>query len=184
VGAGAGCLGCGQKVIRLIGYDASPADTRRHKHASTLQSDLFECRYPLREWRWDRAICSARIERAGLPVPPKSSCLMCAAMKPDELRALPAWCLRVIVLMEARAAPPLHTVEGLWRKSTKTRPGRMTDFIRAERLLDPADIEEIVANAPLDLIRCQIVAAGVPLEERPTKASWLERFNDQHKQAA
>src|SRR3546814_802687 len=44
----------GQKVVRLIGYDASPADTRRYAHASTIESDLFECRYPLREWGWDR----------------------------------------------------------------------------------------------------------------------------------
>jgi hypothetical protein len=93
-----------QKVIRLIGYDASPADTRRHAHASAIEHDLFECRYPLREWKWDRAACIARIEAAGLPVPPKSSCFICGAMKPDEVRALPAWCLRLIVLVEARAA--------------------------------------------------------------------------------
>ena len=29
---------------------------------------------------------------------------------------LPPWCLRLIVLVEARAAPRLQTVEGLWRK--------------------------------------------------------------------
>lgn len=70
-----------QKVIRLIGYDASPADTRRHAHASAIEHDLFECRYPLREWKWDRAACIARIEAAGLPVPPKSSCwLLCLQM--------------------------------------------------------------------------------------------------------
>src|SRR3546814_18408028 len=81
--------------------DASPADTRRYAHASTIESDLFECRYPLREWGWDRAACIARIEEAGLPVPPKSSCFICGALKPDEVRALPAWCLRLIVLVEA-----------------------------------------------------------------------------------
>lgn len=174
----------GQKVVRLIGYDASPADTRRYIHASTLPNELFDCRYPLRDWRWDRAACVARIEQAGLPVPPKSSCFICGAMKPDEVRALPPWCLRLIVLVEARAAPRLRTVEGLWRKSTKTRPGKMTDFIRAERLLDGAEIDEIVATAPLDLVRFQDIAAGVPLEERATMASWLERFNAPFKQAA
>lgn len=76
----------GQKVVRLIGYDASPADTRRYIHASTLPNELFDCRYPLRDWRWDRAACVARIEQAGLPVPPKSSCFICGAMKPDEVR--------------------------------------------------------------------------------------------------
>src|SRR3546814_1861446 len=77
--------------LRLIGYDASPPDTRRYAHASTIESDLFECRYPLREWGWDRAACIARIEAAGLPVPPKSSCFICGAMQPDEVRARPAW---------------------------------------------------------------------------------------------
>ena len=167
----------GGKVVRLIGYDASPADTRRHAHASAIEHDLFECRYPLREWKWDRAACIARIEAAGLPVPPKSSCFICGAMKPDEVRALPAWCLRLIVLVEARAAPRLRTVEGLWRRSTSTRPGRMTDFIRAEELLPAADIDAIIRDAPADLIRFQDVAAHVPLPERPAMAEWLETFN-------
>ena len=167
----------GQKVMRLIGYDASPADTRRYAHASTIANDLFECRYPLREWGWDRAACVARIEAAGLPVPPKSSCFICGAMKPGEVRALPAWCLRLIVLVEARAAPRLHTVEGLWRRSTSTRPGRMTDFIRAEELLPAADIDAIIRDAPAALIRFQDVAAHVPLPERPVMTEWLETFN-------
>lgn len=167
----------GQKVIRLIGYDASPADTRRYTHAATIPNDLFECRYPLREWGWDRAACIARIEAAGLPVPPKSSCFICGAMKPDEVRALPAWCLRLIVLVEARAAPRLHTVEGLWRRSTRTRPGRMTDFIRAEQLLSSADIDAIIRDAPADLIRFQDVAAHVPLSDRPAMSEWLASFN-------
>lgn len=95
--------------------------------------------------------CTARIEAAGLPVPPKSSCFICGAMKPDEVHALPAWCLRLIILVEARAAPRLRTVEGLWRKSTRTRPGRMTDFIRAEALLPGAEIDAIIRDAPAGL---------------------------------
>lgn len=167
----------GQKVIRLIGYDASPADTRRSSHASTIENALFECRYPLREWGWDRAACIARIEAAGLPVPPKSSCFICGVMKPEEVRALSVWCLRLIVLVEARAAPRLRTVEGPWRRSTKSRPGRMTDFIRAEGLLDADDIEAIIRDAPADLIRFQDVAAQVPLPDRPAMTEWLARFN-------
>jgi hypothetical protein len=167
----------GHKVIRLIGYDASPADTRRYSHASTIPNELFDCRYPLREWGWDREACIARIVAAGLPVPPKSSCFICAAMKPDEVRALPVWCLRLIVLVEARAAPRLRTVEGLWRRSTRTRPGRMTDFIRAEGLLEAADIDAIIRDAPADLVRFQDVAALVPLADRPTMTEWLAHFN-------
>jgi hypothetical protein len=168
----------GQRVIRLIGYDASPADTRRHAHASAITDDRFECRYPLREWGWERSDCIARIERAGLPVPPKSSCFICGAMKPDEVRALPAWCLRLIVLVEARAAPRLRTVEGLWRRSTRTRPGRMTDFIVDEELLPAAEVEAIVQHAPRDLVRFQDVAALVPVSERPTMNAWLKAFNE------
>ena len=136
----------GQKVERLIGYDTSPSDSRRHAHAAGLDDPLFQCRYPLREWNWTRDRCIARIEAAGLPVPPKSSCFFCGAIRPDEVRALPAWCLRLIVLIEARAEPRLRTVEGLWRRSTRTRPGRITDFIRAERLLPEAEIDATVAE--------------------------------------
>lgn len=166
----------GQKVVRLIGYDSSPADTRRHAHAAGLEHALFECRYPLREWGWDREACIARIKAEGLPVPVKSSCFFCTGMTTAELRELPNWCLKVIILVEARAAPRLRTVEGLWRRSTKTRPGRMTDFIRRERLLAEAEIDAIVADAPTDLVRFQDVAAGIPLAEREPLAAWLDRF--------
>jgi hypothetical protein len=98
-------------------------------------------------------------------------------MKPDEVRALPDYWLRMIVLIEARAAPRLRTVEGLWRRSTKSKPGRMTDFIRDERLLPEAEIDHIIASAPTSLVRFQEVASHQPLDARPTLGSWLERFH-------
>ncbi len=174
----------GHKVTRLIGYDASPADTRRYAHASAIDDPLFDCRYPLREWRWTRDHCTARIEAAGLPVPPKSSCFFCGAIRPDEVRALPQWCLRLIVLIEARAEPRLRTVEGLWRRSTKTKPGRITDFIRAERLLPEAEIDAIRREAPTELVRFQDAAGLVPVSERPTMEEWLESFNAGRMEAA
>ncbi|TCP30368.1 hypothetical protein [Sphingomonas sp. BK235] len=167
----------GQRVIRLIGYDAGPRDTLRANHALSIEDPLYDCRSPLREWGWDRDACVARIIAEGLPVPPKSACWLCIANRPEEIRELPRWCLRLIVLVEARAAPRLHTVEGLWRRSTKARPGRMTDFIRAEGLLPSREIDRIWRDAPRDLIRFQEVAAMVPVGERPTMQSWLERFN-------
>jgi hypothetical protein len=167
----------GQKVMRLIGFDAGPRDSARYAHAAKIHDPLYDYRHPLREWGWDRDACARRIEAEGLPVPPKSSCFICLGMKTPEVRELPTWCLRLIVLVEARAAPRLHTVEGLWRKSTKARPGRMTDFIRHERLLPADEIDRIERDAPLDLIRFQDVAAGIPLEERPTMRDWLDRFN-------
>ena len=167
----------GEKVIRYIGYDASPRDGQRYAHASTIDDPLFDNRYPLREWGWDRERCKARIVEAGLPVPPKSSCVFCTAMKPDEVRSLsPEW-LRTIVLIEARAAPRLKTVEGLWRRSTRKRPGRMTDFIRDEGLLPDDEITRIIESAPADLVAFQTRAASQPLEERTPMASWLERFH-------
>lgn len=169
----------GQKVVRLIGYDASPADTRRHAHALTIPSERFECRYPLREWGWTRENCIARIEAEGLPVPPKSACFLCCGSKPEEIRDLPPWCLRIIVLVEARAAPRLRTVEGLWRSSTRTRPGRMTDFIRNERLLPAGEIDRIEAEAPTSLSLFQEAAAEIPLPERPHLADWIARFQHQ-----
>ena len=67
------------------------------------------------------------------------------------------------MLVEARAAPRLHTVEGLWRRSTLARPGSMTAFIRDEHLLPADEIDRIIRDAPLDLIRFQDVAAVIPL---------------------
>ena len=167
----------GQRVRRLIGYDAGPRDTLRANHALSIDDPLYACEYPLREWGWDRDACTARIIAEGLPVPPKSSCWLCIANKPEEIRDLPRWCLRLIVLVEARAAPRLHTVEGLWRKGTKARPGRMTDFIRNEGLLPAREVDRIWNTAPTDLIRFQDVAASIPIEDRPTMRDWIDRFN-------
>ena len=169
--------GRGQRVTRLIGYDAGPRDTARANHAMSIDDPLYHCEYPLREWRWDRPACVTRIEAEGLPVPPKSACWICIANHPDEIRGLPQWCLRLIVLVEARAAPRLHTVEGLWRRGTRARPGSMTAFIRAEHLLPGDESDRIMRDAPLDLIRFQDVAAVIPVTERPTMASWLDRFH-------
>ena len=167
----------GERVVRLIGYDAGPRDTLRANHALAIDDPLYDCQYPLRAWGWARDACEARIRAEGLPVPPKSACWICVANKPEEIRSLPAWCLRLIVLVEARAAPRLHTVEGLWRKSTRARPGRMTDFIRHEHLLPTEEVDRIWHDAPLDLVRFQDVAAGVTIDERPTVRDWLGRFN-------
>ena len=168
----------GRKVTKLIGYDASPADTRRYAHAESIENPLYDFRYPLREWGWDRKRCAERIRAEGLPVPIKSACFFCGAASPAEIRTLPRWCLRVIVLMEARAAPRLRTVEGLWRRATKSRPGTMTAFIRSEGLLPPDEMDAIIEHAPLDLVRFQDVAALVPVQERPTMESWLGAFNE------
>jgi hypothetical protein len=151
----------GRKVIKLIGYDCTPADDRRYAEAASLDDPHYEYRYPLRTWGWDRNDCEQRIRRAGFSVPPKSACFFCPVTRPHELRAMSLYQLRRIVLLEARAKPRLRTIEGLWRKSIKghrgatPRPGSMTEYIRSERLLPAAEIDAIIALAPLALIRWQ-----------------------------
>lgn len=119
----------GQKVVKLIGYDAGPKDMRR----SSIEDDSrYTYRYLLREWGWDRARCIEEIKGAGLPVPEKSACKMCPATQPHELEAMVRQDPSVgymIMDMELNAKPNLKKIEGLWRKATKKRPGAMTPFI-------------------------------------------------------
>ncbi|WP_318153205.1 hypothetical protein [Sphingopyxis sp. GC21] len=173
----------GQKVVRLIGYDCSVRDSQRYAHRQGQISDLFEYRYPLREWGWSREDCELRIAKAGLPRVVASSCWFCTGMTCNEVRMLPRAHLRLIVLMEARAKPRLRTCEGLWRSSTKglrgqeARPGSMTRFIREQGLLPPREIDRIIAQAPTELLDFLEGAAAVPLHQRPTMRNWLDRFN-------
>ncbi len=161
----------------MIGYDCSTRDNQRYAHREGHISDLYEYRYPLREWGFTREDCERIIAEEGLPPFHKSSCFFCGAMQISEVRALTREELRLIILLEARAAPRLQTVEGLWRKSTKKRPGSMTAFIRNEGLLDASEIDAIIANAPLDLLEFQRAAAAVPIEQRSHIQTWIERFN-------
>ena len=173
----------GDHVIKLIGYDCSPADTKRYAHREGHVDPRYEFHYPLREWGWTREDCIACIRAVGLPVPVKSSCFFCVAMKPDEVRTLPVPYLRLIVLIEARAKPRLRTVDGLWRspitgkRGAQPRPGAMTDFIRDEALLPEAEIDHIICTAPAELIAFQEAAARVDLGDRPAMSDWLDRFH-------
>ena len=147
------------KVTKLIGFDASPADRRRTYVPEDDQRYTYE--YPLQAWGWDRAECQRQIAAAGLPVPPKSSCFFCCAMKPHEVRALSPDEHRRIVVMEARAKPRLTSCEGLWRSTVKgtrggtPRPGSMTQFIADERLLPPDEVAELQARTPGEIITFQ-----------------------------
>jgi 3'-phosphoadenosine 5'-phosphosulfate sulfotransferase (PAPS reductase)/FAD synthetase len=159
----------GLKVIKLIGYDCSPADSRRYAEAEghTQGDGRYEYRYPLREWGWTREDCIARIAAEGLPVPPKSSCFFCPAMKPHEVAALRRKELRRIVLMEA--------VKGT--RGATPRPGSMTEYIRAEGLLPADEIDAIITAAPQALIRFSDAAGQIAAGDRPPLASWVETFD-------
>ena len=165
----------GKKVLKAIGYDCSARDTQRRDKADRLittykdsNSEFYDYIYYLQMWGWDRDRCKLEIAAAGLPVPDKSSCFFCVAMKPDEVRALPQDKLYRIVLMEARAKPRLTKVEGLWRTSTKKnkKPGSMTEFIANDGLLPKDEIERIqeVPKQLVDFQRRYVVGSDhVPL---------------------
>lgn len=53
----------------------------------------------------------------------------------------------------------------------------MTAFIRQEGLVQPAEIGAIVSEAPADFLDFQAGTAHLPLGERPSMSSWLDRFN-------
>lgn len=155
------CWQRGQRVVKCVGFDADPGDVRRRNHAGDAQDRHYEYCYPLIDWGWTRARCQEEIAKAGLPVPPKSSCVFCPASKPSEIRALPPDTLRRIVILEACAAPRLGKIQGLWRNGVKgtrggeARPGSMTAFIRQERLLPDDEIDYLCAVVPQEILRNQ-----------------------------
>lgn len=153
----------GGRVTKVVGYDCSARDKQRRTYADKVtktSAEKFAYWYPLQEWNWDRAECMRQIAAAGLPVPHKSSCFFCTAMQPEEVDALPHDKLRRIVLLEARAKPRLKSTEGLWRSSTKRRPGSMTEYIKTRGLLPLSEILAI-QQAPGALVAHQeAFAAG------------------------
>jgi hypothetical protein len=152
----------GDKVIKFIGYDAGPKDSRRG-HDMT-EDDDYQYEYPLREWGWDREKCMDVIDSAGLPVPMKSACWHCPASKPNEVAWLakthPELFARAIAMEDsAKARGGLLKIEGLWRKATKKRPGSWREFAEKLRLIrkvkklravfgDPQD-PEVLRNTPM-----------------------------------
>lgn len=89
----------GEKVLKLIGFDATE-DHRTFGDGKGFEicngpglpkyGDRYEVLYPLRLWGMDRAACGREITEAGLPLPPKSACFFCPAMKEIEILQLKA----------------------------------------------------------------------------------------------
>jgi hypothetical protein len=83
----------GVRIIKTIGYDASPRDQKRSCRTflpTAGQSDhrYYSFWYPLQEWGITRGDCGEIIRSAGLPDVLKSSCWYCPAMKRSEIVAL------------------------------------------------------------------------------------------------
>ncbi len=99
-------------ILKYIGYDAG--EVRRAKVLRS-KDGKYVYQYPLISWGWGREECSAAIARAGLPLPGKSSCFYCPAMKKPEIRALPIHLKDRAVIMERLAQPNLKKTKGLGR---------------------------------------------------------------------
>jgi hypothetical protein len=119
-------------VTMAIGYDAGPRDRTRAGKAHGKDSAGIVNWYPLIEWGLDRAGCVEAIVRAGLPVPRKSSCWFCPAMRREEVDGLalshPALLAQAILIEDRARARGLTSVRGLgrswsWREYlTETAP--------------------------------------------------------------
>lgn len=64
----------GEKVVKLIGYDAGEERRRTKALPHDLQDPKYRKEYPLMDWGWYRGDCIQAIQSAGLPLPGKSSC--------------------------------------------------------------------------------------------------------------
>ena len=109
------CWARSDKVLKAIGYDAGPADSRRHRYE---EDDYYRYWYPLAEWHFDREHCKEIISAAGLPVPMKSACFYCPASKKEEivwLREHHPDLLERALTIERNAQAKLTSVKGLGR---------------------------------------------------------------------
>lgn len=177
------CWATGGKVRKAIGFDASPRELKRSQGCSTYavqeeETERFDLWFPLQEWGWDLAECIRQIGQAGLPIPSKSSCYFCTAMKPkevDELADREPDKLKRIVVLEARARQThldyaarrgwprgvnVPLTEGIWRRRVKgvrrgsvPKPGSMTEYICDKGLLPAQEINRLIAATPTRPLR-------------------------------
>lgn len=107
--------GRGDKVIKLLGYDADEP----HRYTRIRQEGPYIIRCPLIEWNWGRAECVDAVARAGLPTAPKSSCFFCPSKRPSVVQAMarthPEHFARAVAIEERAAAEDAQqgTVSGI-----------------------------------------------------------------------
>lgn len=116
----------GEKVTQAFGYDAGE-ERRTGGKGSESDAKKYQRWFPLIEWGWFREECVEAIRRAGLKVPPKSSCFFCPSSKPSEVLALkqqhPGLFARAVAIEDAAkdTRPNGSSIVGLgrswsWRK--------------------------------------------------------------------
>lgn len=106
-------LNTGQKIVKLIGYDAGIADMRRAKNLP-FSDQFFDYYYPLQMLGWTRADCIHAITDAlgADMVPFKSACFFCPASKQWELYWLAAHqpeLLEMALVLERNALTGRHS---------------------------------------------------------------------------
>lgn len=82
------CWARGLPVVKIIGYDYGDRDQQRYAESTRKVDPKVSYWCPLQEMKLDREACKAVIRNAGLPVPRKSSCYFCPAMRRPEIREL------------------------------------------------------------------------------------------------
>ena len=129
---------------RLVGYDfteqyRAARFSTKTKPQGPRSRDVFL--YPLQLLGLDRHGCEAVIAAAGLPSPGLSSCVFCAAMRPEEIDELETEALWLIVILEAHAQINLNKIRGLWGHGE-----RMSEYIRRRGLLPAPLLDEVWAR--------------------------------------
>lgn len=146
----------GRKIQKMIGFDAGEEFRilRANGKAHIKKSDRYEYLFPLIEWGWEREECKAQIRDAGLPEPPKSSCVFCPNMKTEEVHDLTPEELGRVIRVEVVAEPYNRKVHGLWRRPRKSdsRPGSITEYAIKQGLeyVHPDNLEWMALN-----VNCQ-----------------------------
>lgn len=102
-------------VVWLVGIHAG-----EEKRAQRTLNQRTDVRFPLIEWGWTQTDCEAALDRHGIPVPVKSACFFCPAMRKPEVIQLskthPELFARAVEMEQsANDAGNLQTVKGLGR---------------------------------------------------------------------
>ena len=120
----------GEKVVKYIGFDAGEERRRDNAIVYDMTDPKYRKEYPMIDWNWYREDCIAAIEKEGLPLPGKSSCFFCPAMKKSEIRTLyhkHRDLYERAIALEKNAKPNLISVKGLGRDWS------WQDFVEADK---------------------------------------------------